>query len=138
MSAALETAIYAKLAADTGAGGAYTLTTGRLYNTVAPSTATTPYLVFAKVDGTIEHNIGSRVSRGYRYQFTAVAQGASRATIEALLARVVALFSRVSLSVSGETFWVGEWVSDGPAEADDVNGTLWQWGSCDCRFILGG
>lgn len=107
-----------------------------VYNTVAvkPPAA---YLVMNEVASTPEYAIASRISEEYRYQFTVVTQGASRATIGAVKERLDALLDQQTLTVTDHTFWYCEKVGDDPSSAEEVGGALWQWGGADYRFGFG-
>lgn len=107
------------------------------YNTVATSPPAS-YLTFAKVTSTLEFVYGAVASEEYRYQITVVTQGASRATLEAALDRIDALLNLQALSIAAEDCWGIVKVSDGPSQAEEVGGALWQWGSADYRITLGG
>jgi len=108
-----------------------------VHNTVAldPPAA---YLVFSCVSSTPDWCIGSKVSEEYRYQFSIVAQGTSRAVIDAAIVRLEALFDRTSLNLSGKTFWYSEKAGDNPVLPEDVDGQLWLSGGADFIFVTGG
>ena len=107
-----------------------------VYNTVAVKPPVS-YLVFQKIVSTLEYAFSVVASERYRYQLTAVTQGQSRATVETTLGRLDALMNLQALTVSGETSWGMVKASEGPSEAEEVAGALWQWGSVDYYVELG-
>jgi hypothetical protein len=119
--------------------GGSTLVIGQraaVYNTAADKPPAA-YLVMHEISSTPEYAIASKISEEYRYQFTVVTQGASRAVIGAAKKRLEALLDQQTLTVAGHTFWYCEKVGDNPSSAEEVGGALWQWGGADYHFGFG-
>ena len=131
---ALETAIYSALSTD---ATLVAKVPGGVYNTVAPYAPAAPYLVFTLVASAPAYSIGAKVYEEYRYQFSVHARASTPAAIVEAVDALDALLDRKTLTVTGETFWLCEKVSDNPRLAAEVDGTLWISGGADFRFIMG-
>lgn len=104
----LEKAIYSKCQADTGAGGLMTLV-GYAGPFPASATSALPRLTF-ELQGTpvIQQTLGQTGWWEFRYRFTAWTsqEGGSAGDPgrgQAIISRIIALFDRVALTISGYT-----------------------------------
>ena len=130
----LEVAIYTALSTDTAL---VAKVPGGIYNTVAPAAPSGPYLVFTLVASVPAYSIGAKVYEEYRYQFGVHARASTPITICETVDALETLLDRKALTVTGETFWLCEKVSDNPRLAAEVDGALWISGGTDFRFIMG-
>lgn len=95
----LENAIYAKLTAGTAVAGLVGGTASpRIYNQIAPSDATLPYVVFFLVDGRIP-SASPRQDADYLYQVEAWAE--SRATAETVHKAIFDVLDNQAVTVTG-------------------------------------
>lgn len=95
----LENAVYARLIGGTALTALVGGTANpRIYNLIAPSDATLPYVVFTLVDGRIP-NASPRQDADYLYQVDAWAE--SRATAEAVQKAIFDVLDRQSVTVAG-------------------------------------
>lgn len=95
---ALETAIYSKLSGDTSL---MTFITG-VYNVAAPASARYPFLVFQKVADVTGYTFTSRVADEYLYQVRVIGSGLNKEPLNDALARVDALLTLQTLTVTGK------------------------------------
>lgn len=109
MSVGLDEAIYAKMVADTGAGGvnhATTGATGGFHQGVAPQNATFPRIHFQELLDTAFYSFQTLKIDHCYYQFTAFAVNSNETgtkTAGRLAERARTLFTDPSMSVSGKT-----------------------------------
>ena len=97
---AVETGIYSKLTADTGAGGLMVTATG-VYHRVAPAGAVVPYVLFNKQSGVHEFARAARMWRDYLYLFKIIDEGYSTARAGTLLERIDTLLNDGTITISG-------------------------------------
>jgi hypothetical protein len=127
----LEAALYSKLTSD---ATLMSIVTG-IYTPIAPPDAAYPFVVFNLVDAIDEpYTLTQRVRTRFRYQFTCVVQGYSKAAAYSALQRIDELLTRQPLSVQGHDTWLVERISIGPAYYDVVDGVLYQYVPADYRI----
>lgn len=129
---ALEAAIYTAL------HGSATLLTfvSNVYNTVAPSSATYPFLVFQKVSGVDSYTYKQHIATEYLYQVRIIGNDANKDKLMDAMTQVNALLTLQPLSVTG--FRVDRVTRDGdiPDMAQDDNGTTLLQVGATYRFYV--
>jgi hypothetical protein len=124
---ALEVALQAKLVGDTTL---MALIPGGVHNVVATDPVVYPHLVFQKIDGDPAYTFTERINVVYLYQIRVIGQGPSKEAISDALARVDALLTRQTLTVSGYAFWFCQRESDIPDMVEqDGDSVLMQVGA---------
>jgi len=129
---AIEAILYSTLTADTAAGKLMTIVSG-VYNTVAPYAATYPFVVLNLVDSDDVYTLTQRIRTRYRYQIKCVGKGLDNTVAISAMSRIDTLLNRVTLAVTGYTFWVCERVS-GMAFVEENAGVFYQHVSSDFKI----
>jgi hypothetical protein len=96
MNQALEVAIYSKLTGDTTLMNLI----DEVYNGIAPDNADRPFLVMQTISGVDSYTFELRMNTRLRYQFTAIDEGLSKATLWNAINRVDVLLNDASLTVA--------------------------------------
>jgi hypothetical protein len=132
---ALTAALIAKLEAD---ATLMALVTGGVHRTVKVlDNATCPYLVVQKTGARIEYTWKSRLMSTYTYLFLAVGRDAGAEGLDDILARVDALLTDGSLTVTGYTKWLMRHTADIQDTVTENSGMVYRSGA-EYQIILGG
>lgn len=118
------TAIKTTLAADNGAGGIYTLTSGRIYEGQGPQNAALPYVAFEIVEDTPERYFTGD-DLNCVVEFTIWGDRMlGAASARAIVDRMLVLLDRQQITVSGYTL-VQTWVQNRGVVIADDDGYRW-------------
>lgn len=124
---ALEVALQAKLVGDVTL---MALIPGGVHGVIATDPVSYPYLVYQKVSGDDAYTFTLRINTAFLYQVRVIGQGPSKEAISDALARVDALLTRQTLTVSGYAFWFCQRESDIPDMVEqDGDSVLMQVGA---------
>lgn len=129
---ALVTALRSKL---TGDATLMALVTG-VYRNVAPDDATYPCVVLQKLDGSDDYTLGRRVSTAYTYQARVDVEGGDLDAADDALARIDALLTDQTLTVSGSTVWVVRRIGDISDYAESQEGRIYQHVGATYSIVL--
>ena len=138
MSAALREAIEAMARGDRTL---MEMLPGGLHYTVAPDGLAYPLLAYQLVGSSTDWTLGLQVSEEFELQWRAMDRArrlVSFAHIDAIKARLLALFNDKSLTVAGAAFWLCRYRGAIPDYAEQMNnGEMIMHGGLRFRVILG-
>jgi hypothetical protein len=129
----VETAIQAKLTADSGAGGVATLCTSGIHQGAPPEGTTPPYLNWQLIGGRpTEHTFTVKVADDLFVQFYAWAEDTDTAegiaTVRTIIDRVETILFDAALSVSGRTLLYCRKYMDLPDRFETLEGGQHRYG----------
>jgi hypothetical protein len=90
---ALCDAIYAKITADSGAGGVAQLASGGIHDVMAPDGSLHPFLTYQLVNGPREYTLTQLASIPFTFLFTAFDEGLDWTKTRAIIERLNALLT---------------------------------------------
>jgi len=124
---ALEIALQAKLVGDSTL---MALIPGGVHNMVATDPVVYPYLVYQKVSGDDAYTFTLRINTAFLYQVRIIGRGPKKEAMSDALARVDALLTRQTLTITGVATWLVQREGDIPDMVEqDGDSVLMQVGA---------